>query len=125
MPPQKPKRDRGVILTLHGWDKLQAVKSEAEFQENAGDRFTLEELSERTGLSLRTISKVLGRLEPVDKYSLQTFFQSFGLELSKSDYTIQRDDLIGAIATNGGWPSVARRFGLADPRLGASPEKLS
>ncbi len=38
---------------------------------------------------------------------------------------IQRDDLIGAIATNGGWPSVARRFGLADPRLGARPEKLS
>lgn len=82
----KPKRARGVILTLHGWDKLQAAKSHFEFQENAGDRFTLEELSERTGLSVRTISKVLGRSEPVDKYSLQTMFRSFGLELRKSEY---------------------------------------
>lgn len=79
-------RERGVILTLSGWNKLQTAKSQAEFKENAGDRFTLEELSERTELSSRTISKVLGRLEPVDKYSLQAMFQSFGLELSKNDY---------------------------------------
>ncbi len=80
-------RERGVILTLHGWHKLQAAKSEAEFQENAGDRFTLEELSEQTELSLNTISKVLGRLEPVDRSSLQTVFGSFGLVLDKSDYS--------------------------------------
>lgn len=79
-------RERGVILTLHGWHKLQTAKSQMEFKENAGDRFTLEELSERTELSSRTISKVLGRIEPVDRYSLQTMFQSFGLEVSKNDY---------------------------------------
>src|SRR5919202_56746 len=84
---QKTKRYRGVILTVQGWDKLQAAKTQAEFNENAGDRFTLEELSERTGLSLNTISKVLGRSDPVDKQSLQWAFRAFGLELSKNDYT--------------------------------------
>ena len=88
-------RERGVILTLHGWNKLQTAKSQAEFQEKAGDRFTLEELSERTELSLGTISKVLGRLEPVDRYSLQTVFQSFGLELNKSDYSRPNSPLKG------------------------------
>ncbi|MDF5713756.1 MAG: NB-ARC domain-containing protein [Rhizonema sp. NSF051] len=83
---QKTGRYRGVILTARGWNKLQDVKAQAEFNENAGDRFTLEELSERMGLSLNTIAKVLGRLEPVDKQSLQWAFRAFGLELSKSDY---------------------------------------
>ncbi len=83
---QKTKRYRGVILTVQGWDKLQAAKTQAEFNENAGDRFTLEELSDRTGLSLNTIAKVLGRSEPVDKQSLQWAFRAFSLELSKNDY---------------------------------------
>src|SRR5919202_1538872 len=83
---QKTKRYRGVILTVQGWDKLQAAKTQAEFNENAGDRFTLEELSEHTGLSLNTIAKVLGRSEAVDKQSLQWAFRAFGLELSKNDY---------------------------------------
>jgi hypothetical protein len=85
VPPRS--RKRGVVLTLQGREKLQAAKSQAEFQENRGDRFTLEELSERTELSLGTLSKVLGCLEPVDRGSLQTVFQSFGLELNRSDYT--------------------------------------
>src|ERR687886_290494 len=83
---QKTKRYRGVILTAQGWNKLQAAKTQAEFNENAGDRFTLEELSEHTGLSLNTIAKVLGRSEAVDKQSLQWAFRAFGLELSKNDY---------------------------------------
>lgn len=73
-PPTEPaqsqppaKRRRGVILSLQGWKKFQAAKTQVEFDENAGDRFTLEELSERTNLSLNTISKALGRSEPVDK----------------------------------------------------------
>jgi len=83
----KPKRNRGVILTLHGWDKLQAAKTQAEFDENYGNRFTLEELSDRTSLALHTITKVLKRTDSVDKQSLQYAFRAFGLELSKSDYT--------------------------------------
>jgi hypothetical protein len=85
--PSKPRRNRGVILTLHGWDKLQAAKAQAEFDENYGNRFTFEELSNRTSLALNTIIKVLRRTESVDKQSLQYAFRAFGLELSKSDYT--------------------------------------
>ncbi|MBD2340737.1 hypothetical protein H6G64_27600 [Calothrix sp. FACHB-156] len=85
---QKPsRRRRGVILTLQGWDKFQAAKIQAEFDENAGDSFSLEELSDRTCLALHTISRILGRLEPVDKSSLQSAFAAFNLELSNSDYT--------------------------------------
>ncbi len=83
----KPRRNRGVILSIHGWDKFQAAKAQAEFDENYGNRFTLEELSDRTSLALNTITKVLRRTEPVDKQSLQYAFRAFGLELSKSDYT--------------------------------------
>ena len=86
MPLHKTSRYRGVILTTQGWDKLQAAKTQAEFNENAGDRFTLEELSQRMGLSLKTIARVLGRAEPVDKQSLQWTFRAFGLELSRNDY---------------------------------------
>jgi len=85
--PSKPRRNRGVILTIHGWDKFQAAKAQAEFDENYGNRFTLEELSDRTSLALHTITKVIKRTESVDKQSLQYAFRAFGLELSKSDYT--------------------------------------
>ena len=91
---QSSRRMRGVILTLKGWDKLQAAKSEIE--NHTGNRFTLEELSVRTHLALHTMSKILARSEPVDKSSLQKTFSAFGLELCKSDYTGSRpsfDDL--------------------------------
>ncbi len=87
MKQQPNRRRRGVILTLQGWDKFQAAKTQAEFDENAGDSFSLEELSDRTHLALHTISRIQGRLEPVDKSSLQSAFATFGLELGNSDYT--------------------------------------
>ena len=87
MQPEKSKRYRGVIFTAQGWVKLQSAKTQAELSENAGDRFTLEELSDRMGLSLNTISKLLGGIEPADKQSLQWAFRAFGLELSKNDYS--------------------------------------
>jgi WD40 repeat protein/transcriptional regulator with XRE-family HTH domain len=93
MQQQKAKRYRGVILTDRGWNEFQTAKVRAEFAENAGDRFTLEELSERMGLSLNTIAKLLGRSEPVDKQSLQWAFRAFELDLSKSDYTRPHDEI--------------------------------
>jgi WD40 repeat protein len=81
------RRSRGVILTLKGWDKLQSAKTKAELNARAHDGFTLEELSSRMGLSLHTVSRIQGRLEPVDKSSLQSAFAAFGLELCKEDYT--------------------------------------
>jgi WD40 repeat protein/transcriptional regulator with XRE-family HTH domain len=91
---EKIRRYRGVILTAQGWDKLQAAKTQAELSENAGDGFTLEELKERTGLSLNTISRLLGRLEPVDKQSLQWALRAFGLELNKNDYTRPQEPIL-------------------------------
>ncbi|QLE57136.1 NB-ARC domain-containing protein [Nostoc sp. TCL26-01] len=84
---QKARRNRGVILTLNGWKKFRDAKAQAESDENGGDSFSLEELSDRTRLALHTISRILARLEPVDKSSLQYAFDAFGLELCKSDYT--------------------------------------
>ncbi|WP_228059432.1 WD40 domain-containing protein [Plectonema radiosum] len=81
------RRNRGVILTLKGWDKLQSAKFTAELDDNGGNNFTLEELSDRTCLALHTISKILGRCEAVDRSSLQSTFATFKLELEKSDYT--------------------------------------
>jgi WD40 repeat protein len=84
---QKTRRNRGVILTLKGWDKLQSAKARDELEQNGGNDFTLEDLSDRTQLALHTISKIQGRTEAVDRSSLQSAFAAFGLELSKSDYT--------------------------------------
>ncbi|MBW4667585.1 MAG: hypothetical protein KME60_09160 [Cyanomargarita calcarea GSE-NOS-MK-12-04C] len=81
------RRIRGVVLTLKGWDKLQTSITQAELTENAQNGFTLEELSSRMALSLHTISRIQGRLEPVDKSSLQSAFAAFGLELCNHDYT--------------------------------------
>ncbi|MEA5598411.1 NB-ARC domain-containing protein [Rivularia sp. UHCC 0363] len=88
------KRNRGVILTFKGWNKLKsAIKAESEDDEY--NSFTLEELSSRTFLSPHTISKIQGRSESVDKSSLQSAFAAFHLELCECDYTKpqrQKDD---------------------------------
>ncbi|MEI2579673.1 NB-ARC domain-containing protein, partial [Scytonema sp. PRP1] len=83
----KTTRKRGVILSATGWDKFQKVKRSFEFQDNDGSRYTLEELSSRTNLSLHTISRIIARVEGVDKLSLEYCFRAFGLKLDKNDYT--------------------------------------
>ncbi len=87
MNPHHPKRSRGVILTLEGWEKLYKEKLEWEFREKSGSKYTLEEISERAGLTPNTVAKVLARQEGVDKQTLVRLFIAFNLELSKSDYT--------------------------------------
>jgi WD40 repeat protein len=87
MDQQKPKRQRGVVLTPEGLQKLQEARLEAEIQENCGERYTLEELSERTGLDIHTIRRVLDCQFGVDKRTIERFFIAFNLELSKSYYS--------------------------------------
>ncbi|WP_414582619.1 NB-ARC domain-containing protein [Scytonema sp. PCC 10023] len=87
MNPHNPKRSRGVILTLLGWEKLYKGKLEWEFREKSGSKYTLEEISERAGLTPNTVAKVLARSEGVDKQTLVRLFIAFNLELNKSDYT--------------------------------------
>lgn len=90
---RKPKRNRGIILTRKGWQKLQNAKLEWEFQENSGSKYTLAEISERAGLTPNTVAKVLSRQEGVDKQTLVRLFIAFNLELDKGDYTNSDPDL--------------------------------
>lgn len=80
------KRRRGVVLTEQGLEKLQQAKADAEFREKKGSRFTLEELSERTGLSVDTLMKVLGGEVAVDRQTLKCCFRAFNLSLESEDY---------------------------------------
>jgi hypothetical protein len=85
-PRHKDKRRRGVILTLQGFQKLQKAQSLAEFQKNCGNRYTLEDLSDRTGLAVNTLMKVYHCDAGVDKKSLFRYFSAFNLTLEPSDY---------------------------------------
>ncbi len=82
----KRRRRRGIILTPSGFEKVQQAKVEAEFQENAGNRYTLEALSERTHLAVDTLTKVLACETGVDKQTLKAYFRSFNLTLEPDDY---------------------------------------
>ncbi|HLP89852.1 MAG TPA: AAA-like domain-containing protein [Nostocaceae cyanobacterium] len=86
------KRKRGIILSSQGWQRLQAAEYLSAARENAGNSYTLEQLSDRTGLSTKTITKVRHRQKPVDQPTLAAYFQSFGLSLKKDDYITHEPD---------------------------------
>ncbi len=83
------KRKRGVVLTLSGWQRLQAAKHESEIKDNYGNPYILEELSEHTHLSPNTLTKIHNRKVAVDKQSLESYFSAFHLSLNTNDYTKQ------------------------------------
>ena len=87
MKSQPPRRKRGVVLTLRGWQRLQTTQRQSEIQENAGNSYTLEELGELTGLSPNTIAKVQYRQVAVDRQTLESYFSAFNLTLDADDYT--------------------------------------
>jgi WD40 repeat protein len=89
----KQKRNRGLILTLEGWQKLQNARLKWEHQENYDSKYTFEELSERAGVTCVTLRKVLSRKTGVDKQTLVRLFMVFNLELNESDYTQPDSDL--------------------------------
>jgi transcriptional regulator with XRE-family HTH domain len=80
-------RMRGVLLSPIGWQRFQAAKQQAELEEIWGKHFTQENLSERTALSLNTLSRIFKREQGVDRQSLEYLFQAFGLELTTADFT--------------------------------------
>jgi WD40 repeat protein/transcriptional regulator with XRE-family HTH domain len=81
------KRVRGAILSPQGWQRFQTAKQQAESDETWGKHFTQEELSDRTGLSLNTLTRIFKREQGVDRQSLEYLFRAFGLELTKTDLT--------------------------------------
>jgi len=103
-PIAKQKRKRGLYLTPEGMQKLQAAKIACENQQNRGNRFSIQDISERVGVNTATVSKVLSGDEAVDKRTLELFFNAFGLELDRGCYTSadqsQRQDWGEAISVS-------------------------
>lgn len=87
----KRRRKRGVVLTPTGLARFQSAKAEAEHVKNQGQRYTLEGLSELTGVGLDTLTKVLNCETRVDKQTLKCCFRAFDLVLVPSDYHRPKD----------------------------------
>ncbi|WGV26263.1 NB-ARC domain-containing protein [Halotia branconii] len=83
---QNWRRKRGVTLTTKGLQKIQQAKLKSEAKDNFGNRYTLEEMSARSGLYTGTISKVLNREGGVDKQTIEKLFSAFNLKIDKNDY---------------------------------------
>ncbi|MFB2972496.1 AAA-like domain-containing protein [Aerosakkonema sp. BLCC-F183] len=83
----KEKRKRGVILTLQGLQKLEAAKAESESKDNNGNRYTLEQMSDRTRLAINTVMKIYAREIGVDRSTLKRCFSAFNLVLEQNDYS--------------------------------------
>ncbi|MGL5794511.1 MAG: AAA-like domain-containing protein [Waterburya sp.] len=84
-------RRRGVILTAKGLRKLNRAKAEVEIEQNL-KRYTLEVLSEETGLTPNTLSKIFIGSVGVDRQTLECCFDAFNLTLSNEDYCFQKPD---------------------------------
>jgi len=100
----KRKRNRGVVLTAAGLEKLRTARLVFEHQLNYGERYTNEQISELTGLDVNTIKRVLDSREGVDRRSLDKFFLAFELKLTSEHYTKprlnQRQDWGEAVAVD-------------------------
>ena len=82
----KRKRNRGVILTPEGLEKLQEARIKSEERANCGKTYTQEEISELAGIDISTIKKVLNNKEGVDKKTLAKLCSAFKLELAEEFY---------------------------------------
>jgi hypothetical protein len=88
--PQKPqpvKRKRGVLLSPKGWQRLQNAEQQAlDRAASASKAYTLQDLSDLTGLSANTLARVRGRKIAVDQQTLEVYFRAFELTLLPEDY---------------------------------------
>ncbi|MBD2091565.1 AAA-like domain-containing protein [Microcoleus sp. FACHB-1515] len=85
---QPKRRQRGVVLTPSGLQRLQAAIALVEIEQNQGDRFTLEELGNRINLSTKTLTRLWSLNSGVDQRTLRLCFSAFNLELHKEDYAL-------------------------------------
>jgi transcriptional regulator with XRE-family HTH domain len=86
------KRKRGVILSADGIQRLNRAIAAAEVLEKEGDRFTLEELSDRSGISNSTISRLWTSKTGVDRRTLRMLFSAFQLDLTDTDIQPSGED---------------------------------
>ena len=75
-----------MTLSPQGWQRFQRAKQQRESEETWGKHLTQEDLSDRTGLSLNTLTRIFKRELGVDRQSLEHLFRAFGLELAKADH---------------------------------------
>jgi transcriptional regulator with XRE-family HTH domain len=118
MPKSAPKRKRrGVILSPTGLQRLQDAQEQFAVTHNNGYPYTLEKLSDLTGLSPRSIGRMRSGKSPVDRQTLEDLFRAFNLSLTPQDF-IQPDPdtpLVPAIAPDWGEaPEVSRFYGRDD-----------
>ncbi|GAA6615951.1 hypothetical protein [Scytonema sp. NUACC26] len=88
MKQSKVRRRRGVLLTSTGLKRLQAAILVMEMAQNNGERFTLDELSDRVKVSNKTLSRLWSLNTNVDQKTLKLCFSAFNLELCEEDYSI-------------------------------------
>ncbi|RAM51814.1 MAG: hypothetical protein C6Y22_09810 [Hapalosiphonaceae cyanobacterium JJU2] len=84
----KATRRRGVMLTSAGMKRLQAAILRVEIAENNGNRFSLEQLSDRIKISTKTLTRLWSSNASVDRKTLKLCFNAFNLELRREDYNI-------------------------------------
>ena len=82
----QPRCRKTDILTQQGFEKLQTAISQADNWNPYTKSCPLEALSEYTGLSTHTLSKVHARKAGVDLRTLLRYFSAFDLTLEPSDY---------------------------------------
>jgi transcriptional regulator with XRE-family HTH domain len=85
----KRSRNRGVFLSQQGRQKLTQA---GVLYNELGQRYTYEQLSERSLLDMRTVSRLLSCEVKVDKNTLKTFFRAFNLILEAGDYILSQSD---------------------------------
>ena len=83
--PQKRKR-RGVILSDWGLQRFQDTQEQLAIAENGGSAYTLERLSDLTGLSARSLGRLRSGKAAVDRQTLDDIFCTFNLTLTEQDY---------------------------------------
>jgi len=91
------RRQRGVVLTDRGKQRLEAAIASAQDQEKYGARFTQTELEDRAGLSIKTIKKIRHQEGPADQLRVEGLFKAFNLTLETADYGWPQPDTDGTL----------------------------
>ncbi|MGL5062627.1 MAG: NB-ARC domain-containing protein, partial [Microcoleus sp.] len=85
----KKHKSRGVILSEWGLQRFQEAVERSAIAKNGGYPYTLEQLSNLTGISVRSIGRIRSCKTAVDRQTLEDFFRAFNLTVTDRDYIQQ------------------------------------
>ncbi len=86
MPHPNSRHRKVAVLTPQGFQRLQSAVAQLPYWNVITQTCSLEALSEQTGLSPQTLSKVHARQANVDLRTLVRYFNALNLDLDPSDY---------------------------------------